>query len=107
MLIVFVVCIRAQEAVPKFICYYVNMLCNYYIEINYDDVIDTFYKISQRIFNALNSVNQWFTDQKYYVCCSIIFDIFIINKLLYLKNCLQQYQPVKTFFGKILNSNPY
>jgi hypothetical protein len=54
MLIVFVVCVRAQEAVPRFICYYVNMLRNYYIEMNYVEVIDEFYKTSQHISNALN-----------------------------------------------------
>jgi hypothetical protein len=49
----FLVSDRAQEATPRFICY-VNMLCNYYIEINYDELIDIICNTSQHIFNTLN-----------------------------------------------------
>jgi hypothetical protein len=46
MLILFIVCVKAQEAAPRCICFYVNILCNYYIEINYDEVIDEICKTS-------------------------------------------------------------
>jgi hypothetical protein len=52
-LIVLEVCVRAREATSRFVCYYVNMLCNHCIEINYDEVIDIFCKAIQHLFNAL------------------------------------------------------
>jgi hypothetical protein len=45
----FVVSVMAQEATQIFICHYVNMIYNYYIAINYDEVIDIFCKTSQHI----------------------------------------------------------
>jgi hypothetical protein len=90
---VFVVCVRAQEAAPRFICYYINMLCNNYIEINSDGVIDIFCRTSQYSMPRGISLIKIIM---YVVVLTL--KSLIINKLLYLKNYPKQYQLVKIFF---------